>query len=87
MGSHARQSIDTSIVSQSKVQLIQCQCKSRLQIANLGINNAFLAATKQLSMNGIFCLSVCLSVRHTFLTMFPSSYHHEILRSYHQGPG
>ena len=35
-------SIDTSIVSQSRVQLIQCQCKSRLQIANLGINNAFL---------------------------------------------
>ena len=41
MGSHARQSIDTSIVSQSRVQLIQCQCKSRLQTANLGINNAF----------------------------------------------
>ena len=39
--SHARRSIDTSIVSQSRVQLIQCQCKSRLQIANLGINNAF----------------------------------------------
>ena len=37
------------------------------------------------------CLSVCLSVRlsvcHTFLTMFPSSYHHEIFRSYHIGPG
>ena len=36
--------------------------------------------------------SVCLSVRpsvrlsvcHTFLTMFPSSYHHEIFRSYYQ---
>ena len=39
--SHARRSIDTSIVSQSRVQLIQCQCKSRLQIANLDINNAF----------------------------------------------
>ena len=39
MGSHARRSIDTSIVSQSRVQLIQCQCKSRLQTANL--NNAF----------------------------------------------
>ena len=24
------------------------------------------------------CLSVCPSVRHTFFTMFPSSYHHEI---------
>ena len=32
------------------------------------------------------CPSVCLSVRHTFLTMFPSSYHHEISRSCHQGP-
>ena len=41
MGSHARRSIDTSIMSQSRVQLIQCQCKSRLQTANLGINNTF----------------------------------------------
>ena len=31
--------------------------------------------------------SVRLSVCHTFLTMFPSSYHHEIFRSYHIGPG
>ena len=37
--SHARRSIDTSM---SRVQLIQCQCKLWLQIANLGINNAFL---------------------------------------------
>ena len=29
-------------------------------------------------------LSVRLSVCHTFLTMFPSSYHHEIFRSYYQ---
>ena len=28
--------------------------------------------------------SVRLSVRHTFFTMFPSSYHHEIFRSYYQ---
>ena len=27
--------------------------------------------------------SVRLSVRHTFLTMFPSSYHHEIFRNYY----
>ena len=49
----------------------------------------FLAATKQLYE--WYFLSVCpsvrLSVRHTFLTMFPSSYHHEIFRSYHHGPG
>ena len=45
MVSHARRSIDTSIVSQSRVQLIQCQCKSRLQIAYLGINNAFFNQT------------------------------------------
>ena len=42
MVSQARLSIDTSIVSQSKLRLIQCQCRSRLQIVNLGINNAFL---------------------------------------------
>ena len=52
----------------------------------------FLAATKQLykwyfpSVRLSVRLSVHLSVRpsvcHTFLTMFPSSYHHEIFRSY-----
>ena len=31
----------SSIVSQSRVHLIQCQCKSRLQTTNLGINNTF----------------------------------------------
>ena len=30
------------------------------------------------------CNTVCPSVRHTCLTMFPSSYHHEIFRSYYQ---
>ena len=45
------------------------------------ITYIFLAATKQLYE--WYFLSVC----HTFLTMFPSSYHHEIIRSYHQGPG
>ena len=50
----------------------------------------FLAATKQLYewFSPSFCLSVRPSVRpsvrHTFLTMFPSSYHHEIFRSYYQ---
>ena len=42
MVNQARLSTDTSIVSQSRVRLIQCQCRSRLQIANLGIKNAFL---------------------------------------------
>ena len=42
MVSQARLSIDSSIVSQSRVLLIQSQCKSRLQIANLGINTTFL---------------------------------------------
>ena len=53
------------------------------------VTRTFLAATKQLYEWYFLsvCLSVCLSVRHTFLTMFPSSYHHEIFRSYHYGPG
>ena len=49
-------------------------------------SHIFLAATKQL-YEWYFpsvCPSVRLSVRHTFLTMFPSSYHHEIFRSYYQ---
>ena len=44
----------------------------------------FLAATKQLYK--WYFPSVCPSVCHTFLTMFPSSYHHEIFRSYCQWP-
>ena len=46
----------------------------------------FLAATKQLYewFSPSVCPSVRPSVRHTFLTMFPSSYHHEIFRSYYQ---
>ena len=37
-----------------------------------------------LSVRLSVCLSVCPSVCHTFLTMFPSSYHHEIFKSnYH----
>ena len=47
--------------------------------------DTFLAATKQLYK--WFSPSVrlsSLSVRHIFLTMIPSSYHHEMLRSYYQ---
>ena len=45
--------------------------------------SCFLAATKQLYK--WYFPSVCPSVRHTFFTMFPSSYHHEIFRSYYHG--
>ena len=38
----ARRTIGTSIVSQSRVQLIHCQCMTWLQIANQGINNTSL---------------------------------------------
>ena len=41
-----------------------------------------VAATKQL--HEWFSPSVCPSVCHTFFTMFPPSYHHEISRSYYQ---
>ena len=50
----------------------------------------FLAATKQLyewfspSVRPCVRPSVCPSVRHTFLTMFPSFYHHDIFRRYNQ---
>ena len=60
------------------------------KMLNANILGAFLAATKQLYewFSPSVCLSVRLSVRpsvcHTFLTMFPSSYHHEIFRSYYQ---
>ena len=50
------------------------------------LQHIFLAATKQLyeCFSPSVRPSVRLSVRHTFLTMFPSSYHHEIYKSYYQ---
>ena len=42
MASHGRRIIDTSIVSQSRVLLIRCPCKSVPQTANRGKTNAFL---------------------------------------------
>ena len=74
-------------------------CRSKVNITgllgDLGTNKQhcklsqiqlFLAATKQLYdwFSPSVCLSVCLSVCHPLFTMFPSSYHHEIFRSYYQ---
>ena len=49
------------------------------------IGTAVLAATKQPNewFSRSVRRSVRLSVRHNFLIMFPSSYHHEIFRSYY----
>ena len=51
-------------------------------------NSIFSCDQAALWMVQSVCLSVCPSVRpsvcHTFLTMFPSSYHYEIFRSYYQ---
>ena len=44
--------------------------------------HTFLAATKQLYE--WFSPYIRLSICHTFFTMFQSSYHHEIFRSYYQ---
>ena len=53
-------------------------------LQRFGKKHMILAATKQL--REWYFLSVCLSVCHTFLTMFPSPYHHEIFRNYSQWP-
>ena len=46
----------------------------------------FIFSCDQAALQMVFsvCPSVCPSVCHTFLTMFPSSYHHDIFRSYYQ---
>ena len=58
----------------------------KIQTANNDQKCIVLAATKQLYE--WFSLSVCLSVRpsvcHTFFTMFPLLYHHEIFMIYYQ---
>ena len=69
------------------LNISNCICVSLQVNLVLIITCSFLAATKQL-YKWYFpsvCLSVRLSVCHTFFTMFPSSYHHEIFRSYNHG--
>ena len=57
----------------------------RHQTANLCVFSCDQAALWMVqSVRPSVCLSVRLSVCHTFLTMFPSSYHHQIFRSYYQ---
>ena len=60
---------------------------------DLGFSRSIFSCDQAaLQMVQSFCLSVCLSVPlsvrpsvcHTSFTMFPSSYHHEISRSYYQ---
>ena len=50
--------------------------------------NSMVFSCDQAALQMVFsvCPSICPSVCHTFLTMFPSSYHHEIFRSYYQWP-
>ena len=49
-----------------------------------GTSSVFSCDQAALQMVFSVCPSVRPSVCHTFLTMFPSSYHHEIFRSYDQ---
>ena len=80
------------------IWLLVCNICSHLKVMNYCVFQhsqyifswQFLATTKQLYdwFRPSVCLSVCPSVYpsvcHTFCTMFPSSYHHEIFRSYYQ---
>ena len=59
----------------------------RKSVADMGFTMFFFSCHQAaLWMVQSVCPSVCPSVRHTFLTMFPSLYHHEIFRSYYQWP-
>ena len=75
-----------NILTSTPERLTHWPLDKMANIAQKTCSKAFLAATKQLYE--WFSPSVCPSVRpfvgHTFLTMFPSSYHHEIFRSYYQ---
>ena len=67
-------------------------CPSVCPSVRLSVCPSHLFSCDQAALQMVF--SVCPSVRpsvrpsvcHTFLTMFPSSYHHEIFRSYYQWP-
>ena len=71
----------------SKINCCGMTCWKRNQ--NVSRHLAAFFSCDQAALWMVFSvrLSVRLSVCHTFLTMFPSSYHHEIFRSYHIGPG
>ena len=57
---------------------------SRMAFSDLGLFSCDQAAIWLVqSVRLSVCPSVRLSVCHTFFTMFPSSYHHEIFRSYY----
>ena len=60
------------------IVILTLPCHLRLQSYGLVY---FLAATKQLYewFTSSVCPSVCTSVHHNFLTMFPSSYHQAFL--------
>ena len=88
---HSRQAVATAMASHSPHQpatkvseLKSDEGLGRNSGECSGPGGTFLAATKQLYK--WYFPSVRLSVCHTFLTMFPSSYHHEIFRSYYQWP-
>ena len=74
--------LEVSVVKSASSLLKWPRCATRYAY----VSTLFLAATKRLYE--WYFPSVCTSVRpsvlHTFLTMFPSSYHHEIFRSYYQ---
>ena len=56
------------------------------QCSNAGIFSCDQAALQMVfSVRPSVCPSVRPSVCHTFFIMFPSSYHHEIFRSYYHG--
>ena len=65
--------------------------RHRGEIETPQLSGTVMFSCDQAALQMVFsvCLSVRLSVRpsvrHTFFTMFPSSYHHEIFRSYYHG--
>ena len=69
-----------------------CVCTKRSKSLHTKFYNSIIFAwvplfsCDQAALQMVFsvCPSVRLSVCHTFLTMFPSSYHHEIFWSYYQ---
>ena len=70
----------------SKQHILSMYCIKWYEDPNSLTLIIFLAATKQLYdwFSPSIRLSVRLSVGHTFFTMFPSLYHHEIFRSYYK---
>ena len=72
--------IKKNIVRSTDLSLLSCDQAALWMVFSVCLSVRLSVCPSHLFDYVPIIVSVCLSVRHTFLIMFPSSYHHEIFR-------